>query len=46
VYALSDFQDFNKRSDSYGGNLENRARLLLEVYKEIRPAIPGQILSY
>jgi len=37
-YLLSQFlsTQYNKRSDSYGGNLENRARLLLEVYKEIR----------
>jgi 2,4-dienoyl-CoA reductase-like NADH-dependent reductase (Old Yellow Enzyme family) len=37
-YLLSQFLSphYNKRKDSYGGNLENRARLLLEVYKEIR----------
>ena len=40
-YLLSQFLSphYNKRSDSYGGNLENRARLLLEVYKEIRQRV-------
>ena len=40
-YLLSQFlsSHYNKRSDSYGGNLENRARLLLEVYKEIRQRV-------
>ncbi len=37
-YLLSQFLApcTNKRSDEYGGMLENRARLLLEVYQEIR----------
>jgi 2,4-dienoyl-CoA reductase-like NADH-dependent reductase (Old Yellow Enzyme family) len=40
-YLLSQFLSthYNKRSDSYGGILENRARLLLEVYKEIRQRV-------
>ena len=40
-YLLSQFLSphYNKRKDSYGGNLENRARLLLEVYKEIRQRV-------
>jgi 2,4-dienoyl-CoA reductase-like NADH-dependent reductase (Old Yellow Enzyme family) len=40
-YLLSQFLSpyYNKRSDSYGGNLENRARLLLEVYQEIRQRV-------
>lgn len=40
-YLLSQFlsPSYNKRSDSYGGNLENRARLLLEVYQEIRQRV-------
>ncbi len=37
-YMLSQFlsPSFNTREDAYGGSLENRARLLLEVYQEIR----------
>ncbi len=40
-YMLSQFlsSHYNKRSDNYGGNLENRARLLLEVYTEIRQRV-------
>lgn len=30
---------YNKREDSYGGSLENRSRLLLEVYDKIREAV-------
>lgn len=33
---------FNKRTDEYGGNLENRCRLAVEVLKSIRKAVgPG-----
>ena len=37
-YLLSQFLSphYNARIDDYGGSLENRARLLLEVYTEIR----------
>ena len=37
-YLFSQFLSpfYNKRTDEYGGSLENRARLLLEVYREIR----------
>ncbi len=37
-YLLSQFLSpyYNKRKDGYGGNLEHRAGLLLEVYEEIR----------
>ncbi|TKB23671.1 NADH:flavin oxidoreductase [Desulfopila sp. IMCC35006] len=37
-YLLSQFLApcSNKRSDNYGGKLENRARFLVEVYREIR----------
>ncbi|MHB9097961.1 MAG: NADH:flavin oxidoreductase [Syntrophales bacterium] len=37
-YLLSQFLSphFNKRRDSYGGSLENRARLLLEVVEGVR----------
>ncbi len=40
-YLLSQFLSphYNNRTDSYGGNLENRARLLLDVYKEIRQRV-------
>ena len=31
----------NKRTDSYGGSLENRARLLLDTVREIRAVIPA-----
>lgn len=30
---------FNKRTDAYGGNIENRARLLFEVYDAVRAAV-------
>lgn len=40
-YLLSQFLSpyYNKRDDGYGGILENRARLLLEVYAEIRSRV-------
>lgn len=40
-YLISQFLSpyFNKRSDEYGGSLENRARLLFEVYEEIRAQV-------
>lgn len=40
-YLLSQFLSphFNQRVDEYGGTLENRARLLLEVYGEIRQRV-------
>ncbi len=40
-YLLSQFLSpyFNKRQDQYGGPLENRARLLLEVVRAIRQAV-------
>lgn len=31
----------NRRTDEYGGKIENRARLLLEVYSAIRQAVGG-----
>jgi len=33
----------NKRTDSYGGSLENRCRLALEIAKEIRDHIPDNM---
>ena len=40
-YMLSQFLSpcFNKRNDGYGGNLENRAKLLIEIYEEIRQRV-------
>ncbi|MBU0970210.1 MAG: NADH:flavin oxidoreductase [Proteobacteria bacterium] len=40
-YLLSQFLSphYNLRDDTYGGSLENRARLLLEVYSEIRQRV-------
>src|SRR5471032_2680609 len=32
----------NQRTDQYGGSLENRMRLLLEVYQEIREAVSAE----
>jgi 2,4-dienoyl-CoA reductase-like NADH-dependent reductase (Old Yellow Enzyme family) len=31
----------NKRDDEYGGSLENRARLLLRIVREVRAALPN-----
>ena len=33
----------NRRTDAYGGSLENRMRLLLEVFSDVRAAVAGQI---
>lgn len=40
-YLLSQFLSphYNKRNDSYGGSLDNRAKLLIDVYKEIRKRV-------
>ena len=40
-FLLSQFLSpaFNKRTDAYGGSLENRARLLLEVVRNVREAV-------
>jgi len=40
-YILAQFlsRSSNKRQDIYGGNLENRARLLIEVIKAVRAAV-------
>jgi 2,4-dienoyl-CoA reductase-like NADH-dependent reductase (Old Yellow Enzyme family) len=37
-YLLSQFLSpaFNKRTDDYGGNLENRTRIIMEVLKKVR----------
>lgn len=36
----------NRRSDAYGGSLENRARFALEVTRKIRAALPDMPLDY
>lgn len=40
-YLLSEFLSpyFNRRTDAYGGTVENRARLVLEVYRAVRNAV-------
>lgn len=40
-YLLSEFLSpyFNKRTDKYGGSIENRARIVFEVYAAIRKAV-------
>jgi 2,4-dienoyl-CoA reductase-like NADH-dependent reductase (Old Yellow Enzyme family) len=40
-YLLSQFLSpfFNKRSDAYGGSLENRSRFLVETYRAIRDTV-------
>lgn len=40
-YLLSQFLNpyFNKRTDEYGGTIENRARIVLEVYDAVRAAV-------
>ncbi|MCW6508315.1 NADH:flavin oxidoreductase/NADH oxidase [Lichenifustis flavocetrariae] len=44
-YLLHEFLSpmANKRTDSYGGSLENRMRFPLEVFEAVRAAIPDQI---
>jgi len=44
-YLLSSFMSpkTNKRTDEYGGSLENRARFLLEVLRAVRAAIGPEI---
>lgn len=34
---------FNKRTDEYGGSLENRSRYCIEIIKEIRKSIPDDM---
>jgi 2,4-dienoyl-CoA reductase-like NADH-dependent reductase (Old Yellow Enzyme family) len=40
-YLLSQFlsQAFNQRNDEYGGDIRNRARIVLEVFQRIRQAV-------
>ena len=43
-YLLSQFLSpaFNRRDDNYGGDIQNRARILLEVFNSIRQAVGHQ----
>lgn len=45
-YILTQFlsSEFNKRTDKYGGSLENRARLLFEIVEAIREACGNDFL--
>ena len=40
-YLLSQFLSpfFNKREDEYGGSVENRARIVLEIFQSVREAV-------
>ncbi len=42
-YLINQFLSpfYNRRQDEYGGNIENRARFLLEILKAIRKAVSG-----
>jgi 2,4-dienoyl-CoA reductase-like NADH-dependent reductase (Old Yellow Enzyme family) len=44
-YLISQFlsKQVNRRRDEYGGNLNNRMRLLLEVYNEIRERVGNNV---
>lgn len=46
-YLLHEFlsEHTNKRKDKYGGNLENRARLVLEIIEKIREKLPQMIIG-
>jgi 2,4-dienoyl-CoA reductase-like NADH-dependent reductase (Old Yellow Enzyme family) len=43
-WLLSEFLSpfFNKRTDAYGGSIENRARIVLETIRSIRKAVSNQ----
>ena len=45
-YLLSQFlsQTTNKRTDEYGGSLENRARLIMEIADEIQKRVPKSFI--
>ncbi|WP_243159458.1 hypothetical protein [Clostridium sp. SM-530-WT-3G] len=40
-YFISQFlcPYYNRRTDEYGGSIENRSRIVLEIYKEIRKQV-------
>lgn len=45
-YLLAQFlaQSTNKRNDKYGGSLENRSRLLIEIVQAIRKRVPSSFI--
>ena len=47
-YLISQFATpaENRRTDGYGGSLENRARFGLEVLRAVKAAAPGMAVSY
>ena len=47
-YLISQFHNAfeNRRSDEYGGSLENRARFGLEVLRAVKAAVPGMAVVY
>ena len=47
-YLISQFHApfENRRSDAYGGNLENRSRFGLEVLRAVKAAVPGMPVIY
>lgn len=47
-YLLHEFLSpiANKRTDSYGGSLENRMRFPLEVFEAVRAAIPDKLVGF
>jgi 2,4-dienoyl-CoA reductase-like NADH-dependent reductase (Old Yellow Enzyme family)/thioredoxin reductase len=48
-YILTEFLSprLNQRKDEYGGSLENRARIILEIYEQIRASLnPRLIVGY
>lgn len=46
-YLISQFLSpkVNKRKEKYGGSLENRMRLLLDVYREVRKTVGNKLVS-
>jgi 2,4-dienoyl-CoA reductase-like NADH-dependent reductase (Old Yellow Enzyme family) len=47
-YLISQFHNAfeNRRSDAYGGSLENRARFGLEILRAVKAAVPGMAVIY
>jgi 2,4-dienoyl-CoA reductase-like NADH-dependent reductase (Old Yellow Enzyme family) len=47
-YLISQFHNAfeNRRSDEYGGSLENRARFGLEILRSVKAAVPGTAVIY
>ena len=44
LLSLFSSQLFNKRTDNYGGNDENRARFMVEIVKKVREAIGNDMI--